>query len=222
METGGSVGWTWALYPGLAKIHTNEEDLAFSMGHNLEFSDAAGFLNTFAMGVTLAAEQQKLNPSAIRALRTTACGISKAAGISLFSIGFMTVVCSLTGNNPMTALICALICIGLEVFLKFRSMYFGYKKGIAICEKVGNNPDSLVRSAKIAGIFMVGAFAACLGSLSVFRGSDETGMFAAVLGGLGLWLAYDGLTKKKYSLAKTVGILLLVGLTVSLVQALVY
>ena len=32
-----SVGWLWSMLPGLQKIHTNKEDLAASMTHNLDF-----------------------------------------------------------------------------------------------------------------------------------------------------------------------------------------
>ena len=33
-----SSGWLWAMLPGLQKIHTNKDDLAASMTHNMDLS----------------------------------------------------------------------------------------------------------------------------------------------------------------------------------------
>ena len=32
-----AAGWLYSIIPGLEKIHTNKNDLAASMSHNLEF-----------------------------------------------------------------------------------------------------------------------------------------------------------------------------------------
>ena len=63
-----SGGWLYAILPGLEKIHTNKEDLATSMTHNLEFFNTHPFLVTFVMGIILSLEQNKLDIPTIRAV----------------------------------------------------------------------------------------------------------------------------------------------------------
>ena len=43
-------GWLYGILPGLEKIHTDKDDLAASMSHNLEFFNTHPFLVTFVMG----------------------------------------------------------------------------------------------------------------------------------------------------------------------------
>ena len=77
-ETAHSIGWLWAIEPGLRKIHTNETDLALSMGHNLEYVNGGGFFSSLAMGITLALEQQKADLETIRSVRTAAAAAARA------------------------------------------------------------------------------------------------------------------------------------------------
>ena len=65
-ETMQSGGWLFAMIPGLEKVHTNKNDLAASMYHNLDFINTHPFLVTFVMGIVLSLEQNKLDtrPSA--------------------------------------------------------------------------------------------------------------------------------------------------------------
>ncbi|MDU5893100.1 MAG: PTS system mannose/fructose/sorbose family transporter subunit IID, partial [Atopobium minutum] len=44
-------GWLYSILPGLEKIHTDKDDLATSMTHNMEFFNIHPFLVTFAMGL---------------------------------------------------------------------------------------------------------------------------------------------------------------------------
>ena len=44
-------GWLYGILPGLEKIHTDKDDLAASMSHNLEFFNTHPFLVTFVMGL---------------------------------------------------------------------------------------------------------------------------------------------------------------------------
>ena len=38
-----AAGWLWSILPGLQKIHTNKDDLAASMTHNLDFLNTHPF-----------------------------------------------------------------------------------------------------------------------------------------------------------------------------------
>ena len=56
-----AAGWLYSILPGLEKIHTDKDDLATSMTHNMEFFNIHPFLVTFAMGICLSLEQIRLN-----------------------------------------------------------------------------------------------------------------------------------------------------------------
>lgn len=64
-----AAGWLYAILPGLEKIHNNDEDLAKSMEHNLEFFNTHPFLINFVMGIILSLEQNKVDIPTIRAVR---------------------------------------------------------------------------------------------------------------------------------------------------------
>ena len=61
-----AAGWLYSILPGLEKIHTDKDDLAASMTHNMEFFNIHPFLVTFAMGICLSSSRTRLTsrPSA--------------------------------------------------------------------------------------------------------------------------------------------------------------
>ena len=85
-ETGEAYGWCHALAPALKKIHENEEDLALSMGHNLEYVETGSFFSTLAMGVVLSLEAQKCDLETIRSVRTTMNVLCNRLSHALFNL----------------------------------------------------------------------------------------------------------------------------------------
>ena len=79
-----AAGWLYSIIPGLEKIHTNKNDLAASMSHNLEFFNTHPFLVTFVMGIILSLEQQKADIETIRAVRVAAMGPLGGIGDAIF------------------------------------------------------------------------------------------------------------------------------------------
>ena len=79
-----AAGWLYSIIPGLEKIHTNKNDLAASMSHNLEFFNTHPFLVTFVMGIVLSLEQNKVDIPTIRAVRVAAMGPLGGIGDALF------------------------------------------------------------------------------------------------------------------------------------------
>ena len=67
-----AAGWLYGIIPGLKKIHKNDDDLAASMSHNMEFFNTHPFLVTFVMGIILSLEQNKVDIPTIRAVRVAA------------------------------------------------------------------------------------------------------------------------------------------------------
>lgn len=228
-ETGSSAGWCWALMPGLKQIHKNEEDLALSMGHELEYVSAASPVSTFAMGVTLALEQQKSDLETIRSVRTAAAAAADAFGRALFSYAVIPLTaagcCALcSGGNMLGVVLYFAVLAVLSCALRYGMLYLGYSRGVRAAETLCRHSEALKHAARLAGIFMLGAMT------FLFVRGLEPGMYARVeyqtvslaeglknvLPGI-LPLACIGivwrmLTKKNRSLLQCVLLLLVIGL----------
>ena len=91
-------GWLFSILPGLEKIHTNKDDLAASMSHNLEFFNTHPFLVTFVMGIVLSLEQNKADIPTIRAVRVSAMGPLGGIGDALFWFTLVPITAGITSN----------------------------------------------------------------------------------------------------------------------------
>ena len=96
-----AAGWLYSILPGLEKIHTDKDDLATSMTHNMEFFNIHPFLVTFAMGICLSLEQNKADIPTIRAVRVSLMGPLGGIGDALF---WMTLVPILAGITSQMAI----------------------------------------------------------------------------------------------------------------------
>lgn len=229
-ETHESIGWTWALEPGLKKIHTNEADLALSMGHNLEFVDAGFYLSTFAMGVTLALEAQKADLDTLRSVRTNAALCAKGIGDALFKgliIPFAASGCAIlaSSGNVAGAVLFVLITALLSLLLRFAMLQYGYSQSTRAIEKLRKHSEILAESARIAGAVIIGATVVWFGSTISFSIStlitsssslELTSALNDVVPGcvlvvMTLWI-YRLLTKKKWPLAKCFILILVIGM----------
>lgn len=228
-ETKDSIGWTWAMEPGLRKIHTNEEDYKLAMSQNLDFVDAGFFLNSFAMGVMLAIESQKADFATIRSVRTSVSALSKGIGNCLFFGLFMPLLCagcSVLGNegNVLGAILYGLVLVILSVVLRLYMLKFGYKKGIQAAEKLSMQSDAIKKACSMAGILTVGIllmYYASVISLSLELSIGDTSldfnsllndvfpgfMFVATFG-----ISYNLIAKKNWSLGKCFFLILMISL----------
>ena len=93
-----AAGWLYSIIPGLEKIHTNKNDLAASMSHNLEFFNTHPFLVTFVMGIVLSLEQNKVDIPTIRAVRVAAMGPLGGIGDALFWLTLVPITAGITSN----------------------------------------------------------------------------------------------------------------------------
>ncbi|MBR3364495.1 MAG: PTS system mannose/fructose/sorbose family transporter subunit IID [Solobacterium sp.] len=161
-ETASSAGWCWALMPGLKQIHKNEEDLALSMGHELEYVSAASPMSTLAMGVTLALEQQKCDLETIRSARTVASAAADSFGTALFEYVVIPVTavgcCALASAGSILGVLLYFAVVAvLSVLLRYAMLYYGYSKGTRAAESLCRHKEALKQGARMAGIFMLGA-----------------------------------------------------------------
>lgn len=235
-ETGESIGWCWAIAPGLKKIHENEEDLALSMGHHLEFASTGSFFSTLSMGIVLSLEQQKCDLETIRSVRTAAnalCESLSASVVRILLLGFLAIACaSLSAEGSMIGVaLYAVIGILFTLILRFSLIRIGYAQGTKIIEKMNRNKEALKHASQILGAFTIGALIVlstkyvvpgisydASETLGISLSVDMSDIFINILPGLlGIavtYLSYVLLTKKNWSIAKC--ILLIIALALIL------
>ncbi|WP_058271160.1 PTS system mannose/fructose/sorbose family transporter subunit IID [Olsenella massiliensis] len=167
-----AAGWLYSILPGLEKIHTDKDDLATSMTHNMEFFNIHPFLVTFAMGLILSMEQKKVDIPTIRAVRVSLMGPLGGIGDALF---WMTLV-------PITAGICSNMAISGNVFgpilflvifnivqfvLRFGLMNWSYKMGMSALDYLMEHMAAFTRAASILGVFVVGCLTVTMGGTQI-------------------------------------------------------
>ena len=230
-ETGEAYGWCHALAPALKKIHENEEDLALSMGHNLEYVETGSFFSTLAMGVVLSLEAQKCDLETIRSVRTTMnvlCNSLSHALFNLMILSTIAIACVPGANNGNVAsvVVFALAAMILMVVLRFVLIKVGYAQGTKIMEKLMKKKEDLAQASKIMGGFTVGGlivlatkhvsasntFVSAVQSSSLSSvASNILNAVPACIGLVCTYVFYYLLTKKNYSITKCVGIVVLIG-----------
>lgn len=230
-ETGESMGWLWALLPGLKKIHSDEEDLALCMGHHLEFVDTGNMFSSLAMGVVLALEQSKADLESIRSVRTSVAAACKGLGrvlVTCFAIPLLaSIILAFHSLGTIGAAFYALALAIATVVLRIQLIYFGYSHATRVTEKILRHKDHFTYACRCAGVFMIGALAVLHGDgffadMNMLKAGSWTlgqgfnGVAPGMCGLFVTWLAYHLLAKKNWSLLKCfiliVGIALAFGL----------
>lgn len=230
-ETGEAYGWCHALAPALKKIHENEEDLALSMGHNLEYVETGSFFSTLAMGVVLSLEAQKCDLETIRSVRTTMnvlCNSLSHALFNLMILSTIAIACIPGANNGNVASVAvfALAAMILTVVLRFVLIKVGYAQGTKIMEKLMKKKEDLAQASKIMGGFTVGGLIVLatkhIGTSNTLVSAVQSSSLSSVasnilnavpacIGLVCTYVFYYLLTKKNYSITKCVGIVVLIG-----------
>ena len=155
-------GWLWAILQGLEKIHTNKEDLATSMKHNLEFFNTHPFLVTFVMGIVLSMEQNKADINSIRAVRVAAMGPLGGIGDALFWFTLVPITAGITANMAINGsaagpILYFIITFGVQMALRYWLMYWSYAMGTGAIEVLTRNAREFTHAASMLGVFVVGA-----------------------------------------------------------------
>ena len=178
-------GWLWGILPGLKKIHTNKDDLAASMSHNLEFFNTHPFLVTLVMGIILSLEQNKADIPTIRAVRVAAMGPLGGIGDALFWLTLVPITAGITAQMSIDGSIAGPI-IFLLVFniaqfaVRFFLMHWSYKMGTSAIDILTSNAKEFTRAASILGVFVVGSLIAVYGSTTLNIKIDNGTTFAAI------------------------------------------
>ena len=201
------------------------------MGHNLEYVETGSFFSTLAMGVVLSLEAQKCDLETIRSVRTTMnvlCNSLSHALFNLMILSTIAIACIPGANNGNVAsvVVFALAAMILTVVLRFVLIKVGYAQGTKIMEKLMKKKEDLAQASKIMGGFTVGGLIVLatkhIGTsntlVSAVQSSSLSSVASSVLNAvpacIGLvctYVFYYLLTKKSYSIAKCVGIVVLIG-----------
>lgn len=165
-------GWLYAILPGLEKIHTNKNDLAASMSHNLEFFNTHPFLVTFVMGIVLSLEQNKVDIPTIRAVRVAAMGPLGGIGDGLFWLTLVPIVAGITSNMAIAGNIAApfifLIIFNVVQFvLRYWLMNWSYEMGTSAIDSLMGSMKAFTRAASIMGVFVVGCLTVVMGGTQI-------------------------------------------------------
>lgn len=222
-------GWLYGILPGLEKIHTNKEDLAASMGHNLEFFNTHPFLVTFVMGIVLSLEQQKADIPTIRAVRVAAMGPLGGIGDALFWLTLVPIVAGFTSNmaiggNIAAPFIFIIIFNVVQFAVRYILMHKSYQLGTSAIDVFTSNAKEFTRAASILGVFIVGALVSNYGDTTLRIMAEQGGgtyiNIQSVIDGvlpklipLILTLIIFVLVKKfNWTPTKCIGLLLVIGL----------
>lgn len=222
-----AAGWLWSILPGLQKIHTNKEDLALSMEHNLEFFNTHPFLVTFVMGIVLSLEQQKADVNTIRAVRVAAMGPLGGIGDALFWFALVPITAGITCNMAISGswvgpILYFVICYGVELALRFFLMNWSYKLGTNAIGALTKNAKEFTRAASMLGVFVVGALTCNYANVQlgmVIPNGEKpidvqsllNGVLPAALSLAITLLCYWLIKKKNWSATKCIVLLLAIG-----------
>lgn len=163
-----SGGWLWAMLPGLEEIHTNKQDLATSMTHNMDFINTHPFAVTFVMGIVLSMEQLKSDVQTIRSVRISVAAPLGGIGDALFWYTLVPITAGLTANmaingSIMGPILYFIILFGVEMALRYGLMYLSYNLGMKAVAMMTEYAQEFTHAASVLGVFVVGALIANYG-----------------------------------------------------------
>jgi len=167
-----AAGWLYAMLPGLEEVHTNKEDLATSMSHNMEFFNTHPFLVTFVMGIVLSMEQNKADINSIRGVRVAAMGPLGGIGDALIWFALCPIVAGITADMAIKGsflgpILYFIIMFGAEMAIRFFLMYWSYDLGTGAIVTLTKNAREFTHAASMLGVFVVGALTCNYGATSV-------------------------------------------------------
>lgn len=235
-----SAGWLWAMLPGLEKIHTNKEDLAASMTHNMDFINTHPFIVTFVMGIVLSMEQMKADIQTIRSVRISVAAPLGGIGDALFWYTLIPITAGLTSNMAIAGSVLGpilyfIIAFGAEMALRYGLLYWSYNLGMKAVTMMTAHAKELTHAASVLGVFIVGALISNYGGGTKLGISIPNGQTVGADGStmedvfiniqqyldmvlpcliplLLTLLCYFLITKKGWTPVKCIGLLLVIGI----------
>ena len=224
-----SAGWLWAMLPGLEEVHTNKQDLATSMTHNMDFINTHPFAVTFVMGIVLSMEQLKSDVQTIRSVRISVAAPLGGIGDALFWYTLVPITAGLTANmaiggSIMGPVLYFIILFGCEMALRYGLMYASYNLGMKAVSMMTEYAQEFTHAASVLGVFVVGALIANYGGgtklgITIANGekpiviqSYMDMILPCLLPLLLTLLMYFLIKKKGWTPVKCIGLILVIGI----------
>lgn len=224
-----SAGWLWAMLPGLEEVHTNKQDLATSMTHNMDFINTHPFAVTFVMGIVLSMEQLKSDVQTIRSVRISVAAPLGGIGDALFWYTLVPITAGLTANmaiggSIMGPVLYFIILFGCEMALRYGLMYASYNLGMKAVSMMTEYAQEFTHAASVLGVFVVGALIANYGGgtkLGITIANGESPIviqsyldmiLPCLLPLLLTLLMYFLIKKKGWTPVKCIGLILVLGI----------
>lgn len=158
-------GWLYGLLPSLKKIHTNKNDLSLAMRGNLGFFNTHPFLVTFVMGIVLAMERSKQDPTSINNTKIAVGAPLGGIGDAMFWLTLLPICggigASLALEGSIMGAIFFIILFNVAHFaLRFGLAHFAYKMGVNAIPLIKANTKKVAHAASIVGLTVIGALVA--------------------------------------------------------------
>lgn len=223
-ESYSSIGWSFALEPALRKIHTNEEDLALAMGHNLEYVRAITCFAPLAMGASLALEATKNDLDTIRSVRTTLSSLCDGVGLLYYLFIIFGSLAAFKAGD-LIGIGFDLIVLILGLIIRIVSIRVGYAHATKIAEKL-NKKNGNIKAFKNVGLIMLGSLI-MIGAIildnsleiSLVKGILDINYLNALISLAGVYIIYNLLTKKNYSMGKCVLVILVASIILGVITS---
>ena len=224
-----SAGWLWSMLPGLQKIHTNKEDLAASMTHNMDFLNTHPFAVTFVMGMVLSMEQQKMDITTIRSVRVSTAAPLGGIGDALFWMTLIPIIAGMTANMAIEGsllgpILYFVIAFGCEMALRYGLLYWSYNMGTKAVTMMTAYAKEITHAASVLGVFVIGALISNMGAgaklgISIPNGENPivvqdylNKVLPCLIPLLFTLMCYVLIKKKGFTPVKLIGLFLVIGI----------
>ncbi|NQZ51561.1 MAG: PTS system mannose/fructose/sorbose family transporter subunit IID [Moritella sp.] len=158
-------GFCYSIIPALKKIHKDPLDLSKALKNNLNFYNAHPKLFTFPLGLCIAMEENKENPSTISSVKAATMGPTGGIGDAIDHMTMMPLTLGIGAAISLQGSIAGpfvffVLYQSYHFFTYFWLLFFGYNSGVAALEQLSEQAEKLGRSANILGLGVLGAMTA--------------------------------------------------------------
>ena len=190
-------GYCYSIMPALKEIYKDDPDaLQQAVKNHLQFFNSTPHMVNLILGVNLAIEEELKSDGkdVVTSVKTGLMGPLAGVGDSIFGVIWGTVMGAIAGNmglqgNIFGALLWVLGNIVLILPIRYFLFELGYREGTNVVSTLGDKMKSLIDSANILGLTVVGALIPTVVSISIpavfkmgeFEMSVQTDMLDAIM-----------------------------------------
>lgn len=167
-----SYSFTYAIMPVLIQFY-KEEDLSDSLERHLQFFNSNVLFAALVMGVTISLEEKRsqgeeITDEMINSIKSGLMGPGAGIGDALFWGTLVPLIGGLTASMAINGSIFApilhqILRIGVFVSIVFFGVRFGYREGINVLDRIGQDGlQRLTENAKLLAATVIGGLVSTL------------------------------------------------------------